>query len=539
MKRSRFSSVVRVILVGAGVLLPAANLLAKARSPGPPWPGSPTTVHLSFDQPRLMPTNQVPDPSIWAESWSGWCLDRTGPAPLTPWVMPMVATNGRPIIDGARGAVRLWYRPAWNGASTGLGAGPGSPATLLAMVTTNGNTSAPWWELVITSDGNNVQLICPESGTPAVCLSAPVAFQAGTWIMFTVCYTETNSAIFVNDQLAVSGAGLPSLPDLLAPFTSLTIGSAFDGQSPAAGQIDELAAFSGRNHFRQIPGYEFGLNPAWDIERYYGYLAPIAALGPITPEEEAARLERVAAMRAARLSSRQGTGYGMEAEFGPLNLLQASSYAPGTLWLEITGADSNANLVVHETSSEYVYSLLSVSNLTNTSWQTEMIVRGAEGQNWTDLSAPVGDRTNQLFFVDKAGLDDQVEKLMSTLNPGVRGGDLESFLKALQGQEVGNAYYKVDPRYLLVGRMGLESRPGVPGVSVADLDNPNSNFQAILSQLDKDRQYIAFLVRDDSFTVFRKARQMADTAGFDTGWELLGIDEPIKFGEGGTAIGTQ
>jgi hypothetical protein len=39
--------------------------------------------------------------------------------------------------------------------------------------------------------------------------------------------------------------------------------------------------------------------------------------------------------------------------------------------------------------------------------------------------------------------------------------------------------------------------------------------------------------------VFRKARQAADNLGLDTGWELLGIDEPIKFGEGGTAIGTQ
>lgn len=72
-----------------------------------------------------------------------------------------------------------------------------------------------------------------------------------------------------------------------------------------------------------------------------------------------------------------------------------------------------------------------------------------------------------------------------------------------------------------------------------ELENPNSNFQAILSQLVRSNQYIAFLVRDDSFNIFRKARQVADTAGFDTGWELLGIDEPIKFGEGGTAIATQ
>jgi hypothetical protein len=148
-------------------------------------------------------------------------------------------------------------------------------------------------------------------------------------------------------------------------------------------------------------------------------------------------------------------------------------------------------------------------------------------------------RTNQLFFIDKAGLDVQVEELMSKLNPGVRSGDLESFSKAIQGQDVGDPYYKVDPRYLLVGQMGLEARPGVSGESAVDLENPNSKYREILSRLDKDKQYIAFLVRDDSFNVFRKARQVADNLGLDTGWELLGIDEPIKFGAGGTAISTQ
>jgi len=148
-------------------------------------------------------------------------------------------------------------------------------------------------------------------------------------------------------------------------------------------------------------------------------------------------------------------------------------------------------------------------------------------------------RNDQLFFVDKVGLDEQVEQLMSKLNPGVRGGDLESFMKAIQGQEVGNAYYKVDPRYLLVGRMGLTPVPGAMGETPAALEAANSKYQASLALMDKDNQYIAFLVRDDSFNVFRKARQVADSLGFDTGWELLGIDEPIKFGEGGTAIGTQ
>jgi hypothetical protein len=148
-------------------------------------------------------------------------------------------------------------------------------------------------------------------------------------------------------------------------------------------------------------------------------------------------------------------------------------------------------------------------------------------------------RNDQLFFIDKPGLDGQVEDLMSKLNPGVRGGDLESFSKAIQGQDVGNAYYKVDPSYLLVGKMALDPRAGVSGEGTGDLENANSKYQAMLSLLDKDKQYIAFLVRDDSFNVFRKARQVADNLGLDTGWELLGIDEPIKFGPGGTTIGTQ
>ena len=42
-------------------------------------------------------------------------------------------------------------------------------------------------------------------------------------------------------------------------------------------------------------------------------------------------------------------------------------------------------------------------------------------------------RNDQLFFVDMAGLDGQVEELMSKLTPGVRGGDLASFSKAVAG----------------------------------------------------------------------------------------------------------
>lgn len=148
-------------------------------------------------------------------------------------------------------------------------------------------------------------------------------------------------------------------------------------------------------------------------------------------------------------------------------------------------------------------------------------------------------RVDQVFYVDKDGLDTQVAKLLSTLNVGGRSGDISLFSKVIQGQAISNAFYRVDPKYLLVGVMALEGIPETHGENIQEVQNPNSGFKAALGQIDEKSRYIAFLVRDDSFSVFRKARSIADTAGFDTGWELLGIDEPIKFGEGGTAIGTQ
>lgn len=142
---------------------------------------------------------------------------------------------------------------------------------------------------------------------------------------------------------------------------------------------------------------------------------------------------------------------------------------------------------------------------------------------------------DQVFYVDKDGLDSQVAKLLSSLGGNFRGGELAPFLKLIQGQDIGNEYYKVDPKYLLVGVMALEAREGGRGETANQLEATNSKLRAALAQIDPQNQYVAFLVRDDSFNVFRKAREFTDRQGYDTGWELLGSDEPIKFGQG-TAI---
>ena len=93
--------------------------------------------------PLRLPANQVPDPAVWAESWSGWCLDRTSPAPLPPWTVPAIGAKNKRNIDGVLGAIRLWFNPAWDSASVEGGAGPGAPATLFTLAVTNATGSAP------------------------------------------------------------------------------------------------------------------------------------------------------------------------------------------------------------------------------------------------------------------------------------------------------------------------------------------------------------------------------------------------------------
>ncbi|MBD2359395.1 hypothetical protein H6G41_33270 [Tolypothrix sp. FACHB-123] len=77
------------------------------------------------------------------------------------------------------------------------------------------------------------------------------------------------------------------------------------------------------------------------------------------------------------------------------------------------------------------------------------------------------------------------------------------------------------------------------GELAIDLVKPDSEYQKTLAQLDLQQDYLAFLVRPDSFAAFRQARQIAWKAGFDVGWEPQTSDGEIIFGSGGRKIGVQ
>ncbi|HTS18760.1 MAG TPA: hypothetical protein VMP11_14395 [Verrucomicrobiae bacterium] len=78
--------------------------------------------------------------------------------------------------------------------------------------------------------------------------------------------------------------------------------------------------------------------------------------------------------------------------------------------------------------------------------------------------------------------------------------------------------------------VGGDGQSETSGISLEDLAKPDGRFQAALLRSDRKTQYISFKVTDDSFPVFRKARDIAEGWAFDTSWELAEVGPPVTSG---------
>lgn len=84
------------------------------------------------------------------------------------------------------------------------------------------------------------------------------------------------------------------------------------------------------------------------------------------------------------------------------------------------------------------------------------------------------------------------------------------------------------------------------GETGTKLTAANSAYQQVLSKSNPNKDYLAFIVRPDSFETFRDARKQAWEAGYEVGWEPIEQDAPIKIRTiigselpGGRAVGVQ
>ncbi len=100
-------------------------------------------------------------------------------------------------------------------------------------------------------------------------------------------------------------------------------------------------------------------------------------------------------------------------------------------------------------------------------------------------------------------------------------------------------YYNVKMTNPSTFSLLYEPIPSQEGENKDQIAAKNSAFNQLLAKLNPQEDYLAFIVRPDSFSAFRAARQQAWDKGFEAGWEPHKTELPITFGSGGRAIGVQ
>ncbi|BAQ64086.1 hypothetical protein [Geminocystis sp. NIES-3709] len=168
-------------------------------------------------------------------------------------------------------------------------------------------------------------------------------------------------------------------------------------------------------------------------------------------------------------------------------------------------------------------------------------------------------RNNQVFLVSDPKLEQEIDTILATL-PNCRTPDIPknipSYLYNFYIQEIDkyeqcnksrniklkNFYYD-NNNYSITftdnGSLMYESKPSSLGENTKELKDKTSNFSEILTQLNPNVNYLAFIVRPDSFEAFRVAREKAWSLGYEVGWEPISQDRVLVFGSGGRSIGVQ
>lgn len=340
-------------------------------------------------------------------SWSGYSLERVGT--VRPFLIPGLDESGRVQVTTDQGAVRFWFRPYWDGGKGGLGAVV-TLAELAAaeLAAAEGNQAAVLWSLQVSAEGSELKLF--GSDRSELLLAADLAWAAGSWHQVVLNYGTNGTELVLDGEVVAGGGPTLSVP---ARVTRLVVGSSLSGEGSAGGELEEVYCFGRplRLAFHYVP------------------LAGLAALGPMTAEELAYRLELLAkwtAVQAGKAKEAEESGGGQMLRLlsgqaaecvtnAPLYLTNAATAfitnQGWTVTFEVQGTNGPAD----------IFSTTNLSDpLTNSFWV--WLERGPSCSIYRYTNQPV----NQTFYIlgtaldsDFDGLTDAYEKLVSHSHPQV------------------------------------------------------------------------------------------------------------------------
>jgi len=148
-------------------------------------------------------------------------------------------------------------------------------------------------------------------------------------------------------------------------------------------------------------------------------------------------------------------------------------------------------------------------------------------------------RDEKLYRVDLDMIASEVDQAFRKLDETLTG-DPKEMSEALKNLSFESENYVVDTAYILVGQYALTPKEGTKGDDLKGVNLQEMGgihvpgwYGELLDKAEKDNDIITFLVRDNSFNVFKKARALAFVRKVQVAYWLLAVDDPIIFGLGG------
>jgi alpha-tubulin suppressor-like RCC1 family protein len=148
-------------------------------------------------------------------------------------------TNGTPNINCRNGTIRFWFKPNWSSTNQEGGTGPQTWARLIELGYYT-ETSLGQWVLAFNPEGTQLILSGASDGQATNYLTADVSFASNEWHQIVLTYTPTNSALYLDGQLATNGTGSVLYPEAGLRHQGFRIGNDSTYTTSINGQFDEL-----------------------------------------------------------------------------------------------------------------------------------------------------------------------------------------------------------------------------------------------------------------------------------------------------------
>jgi len=151
--------------------------------------------------------------------------------------------DGRTNLTVNQGSVIMWFAPSWASTNNG-GVGPGSWGQLIDAGEWTSDASYGWWSLNVDPSGTNLWFSAQNAGLQTNYLCASISWTANDWHFIALTYSATNTAVYVDGQLATNGVGMTIWPSATVLSHGFYIGSDTNGETQAHGIFDDVATYS-------------------------------------------------------------------------------------------------------------------------------------------------------------------------------------------------------------------------------------------------------------------------------------------------------